>query len=117
MKFMPRYFMHPLFEYIDFSCLDEAMNHFNFDYTKIANDDMDEEIYYELCQHSFDNAFADAWFELLTGRDEAGWLWAGYWANEDGDEYFMLVKPKGERAVKAFAIMSELYPIRYCGES
>ena len=94
---MDNYFMHPLFEHIDFSWLDEAMQLFGFDYVKIAADEMEDDEYEELSKSSFDPAFADVWVDLLTDRDTPGWRWAGYWVAED-DEYFMLVRPKHERA-------------------
>ena len=106
---MSNYFIHQLFVYIDFSWLDEAMKFFGFDYVKIAADEMEDDEYEELSEGSFAPASADAWVSLLTDRDTTGWQWAGYWADEDGDEYFMLVKPKHEKAETIYRMVREMY--------
>lgn len=110
---MGNYFIHPLFEYVDFSWLDDAMQFFGFDYVKIAADEMEDDEYEELSEGSFAPAHADAWVSLLTDRDTTGWQWAGYWADENGDEYFMLVRPEHERAAKIYSDMVEFYPYHF----
>lgn len=88
---MDEYFMHPLFQHIDFSFLEEAMEFFGFDYAKAERDDaMDWE----------------------TSDELVSYYWAGYRVTDDGDEYFLFVKPKHESAAKAYDTMAELYPFR-----